>query len=98
MDACPVTPVDFRCYLLIKVIRIILIIGAAACVVIGGKMVAQDIVYQVNTDPIDLFITIFPFVPIILMAPRYKNGRIIYGFIAVVEILIIVMNYFLVLR
>jgi hypothetical protein len=80
-------------------IRIILIIGAAACFVIGGKRVAEDIVYQVNLDSLDfLLFTAFPFLPIILMAPRYKNGGVIYGFIAVAEILIIVTNHFVVLR
>jgi len=61
-------------------------------------MVAQDIVYQVNRDPFELFLTAFPFVPIILMAPRYKNGRVIYSFIGAAEIIIIVINHFLVLR
>ena len=79
-------------------IRLALIIGAAACFVIGVKMVAQDIVYHVNHDPLDLFFTIFPFVPIILIAPRYKNGKIIYPIIGAAEAIIVVMNYFLVLR
>jgi|HubBroStandDraft_1064217.scaffolds.fasta_scaffold773927_1 hypothetical protein len=60
-------------------------------------MVVQDIVYHM-TDPASLVISIFPFIPIILMAPRYKDGKVIYGFVAAAEILIIVMNYFLVLR
>jgi hypothetical protein len=60
-------------------------------------MVAQDIVYQM-VDPISLLISIFPFVPLILMAPHYKNGSVIYSFIAMMEILIIVMNHFIVLR
>ena len=79
-------------------IRIVLIIGAAACVVIGGKMVAEDIVYHVNHDPWDLIFTMFPFVPIILIAPRYKNGKVIYPIIGAAEAIIVVMNYFLVLR
>ena len=88
---------DFRCSIIIDPIRIILIIGAAACFVIGGKMVAQDIVYQM-LDPGSLFFSMFPFFPLILMAPRYKNGGIIYGFIAAGEIVIIVLNHFIVLR
>jgi hypothetical protein len=91
------TIAEFWCYLIVQTTRIILIIGAAACFVIGGKMVAQDIVYHMNDDA-SLFISIVPFIPIMLMAPRYKDGKIIYGFIAAAEILIIVMNYFLVLR
>jgi hypothetical protein len=79
-------------------IRLVLIIGAAACFVIGVKVVAQDVVYHVNHDPFDMFITLFPFVPIIAMAPRYKNGKWIYGFIGAAEALIILMDYFIVLR
>ena len=79
-------------------IRLALIIGAAECVVIGGKIVAEDIVYHVNQDVWDLSITIFPFVPIILIAPRYKNGKVIYPIIGAAEAIIVVMNYFLALR
>jgi hypothetical protein len=39
-----------------------------------------------------------PFAPLILMAPRYKNGKIIYSFTAFVEAVIIVGNYFMVLQ
>jgi hypothetical protein len=79
------------------VIRIILLAGAAACVVIGGKMAAQDIAYQMY-DSFSLLITVIPFVPLISMAPRYKNGEVIYGFTAIVEATVIVANYFMVLR
>jgi len=79
-------------------IRKILIVGAAACFVVGGIRVAEDIVYHVNFDPLDIFFTIFPFVPIILIAPRHKDGRLIYGFIAGAEAINIVLNHFLVLR
>jgi hypothetical protein len=79
-------------------IRLVLIIGAAACFVIGVKMVAQDIVYHVNFDPFEFVFTVFPFIPIIAMAPRYKDGRIIYSFIGAAEVLSILMNFFIVLR
>jgi hypothetical protein len=36
-------------------VRTILVIGAAACFVVGGKMVAEDIVYKIH-DPFDLFL------------------------------------------
>jgi hypothetical protein len=78
-------------------VRTILIIGAAACFVIGGKMVAEDSVYKIH-DSFDLLITMVPFAPLILMAPRYKSGKFIYGFTAFVETVIIVGNYFMVLR
>ncbi len=80
-------------------VRILLLIGAAACFVIGGKMVAQDIVYDVKlNDPFSFLITFFPFLPLILMAPRYKNGKTIYSFIGAAEAIIIVMDHFTVLR
>jgi len=79
-------------------IRLALVLGAAACFVIGAKMIAQDIVYHVNHDPLDLFFTIFPFIPIILIAPRYKNRKVIYHIIGAAEVIIVVINYFLVLR
>lgn len=78
-------------------VRIILIIGASACFVIGGIMVAEDIVYRIN-DGFDFILTLIPFTPLILMAPRYKSGKVSYSFTAVLETLIVVMNHFMVLR
>jgi hypothetical protein len=80
------------------VLRMACIVGACICFVIGVIFILQDIVYHINLDPIDLFFTAIPFIPIILVAPRYKNGNIVYFFIGLAEIIIIVINHFIVLR
>ena len=79
-------------------LRMACIVGACICFVIGGMFILQDIVYHVSLDSIDLLFTSIPFLPIILVAPRYKNGSIVYAFIGLGEIIIIVMNHFIVLR
>jgi hypothetical protein len=78
-------------------VRIILIVGASACFVIGGIMVAEDVVYRMY-DSFDFILTLIPFTPLILVAPRYKSGKVIYSFTAALETSIIVMNHFMVLR
>ena len=78
--------------------RMACIVGACICFVIGGMFIVQDIVYHINLDAIDLFFTAIPFLPMILVAPRYKNGKIVYAFIGLAEIFIIVLNHFIVLR
>ncbi|HTV41390.1 MAG TPA: hypothetical protein VMF08_12485 [Candidatus Sulfotelmatobacter sp.] len=80
-----------------SMVRIVLIIGASACFVIGGVMVAEDVVYDIY-NLFDLLLTLIPFAPLLLMAPRYKNGNVIYGFTAALEAIIIVANHFMVLR
>jgi hypothetical protein len=80
------------------ILRMACIVGACACFVIGVVFILQDIVYHISLDPLDLFFTAVPFFPIILVAPRYKNGSIVYAFIGLAEIIIIVMNHFIVLR
>ena len=78
--------------------RIILIFGACLCFVIGGKWIAWDIVYHVRQDPLLVFLTGLAFVPLIALAPRYKNGRVIYLFIGLAELIVIVMGNVLTLR
>jgi hypothetical protein len=78
-----------------------LIIGAAACLVIGGKRIAEAVVYHIDLLNFwELLILALPFIPIILLAPKsaiYKRPiRLI--FVVVLEILVIVSNLFLVLR
>ena len=79
-------------------LRMACIVGACACFVIGVVFILQDIVYHINLDHIDLLFTAMPFLPIFLVAPRYKNGSIVYCFIGFFEMIIIVLNHFIVLR
>ena len=79
-------------------IRIILIVGACLCFVIGAKWIAWDIVYHVETDGSLLFINALAFVPLIALAPRYKNGKVAYTLIALLEAFIIFMGNMLTLR
>ena len=78
--------------------RILLIIGACLCFVIGVKWICEDIVYHVETDDSLLFINALAFVPLIGLAPRYKNGKVIYAFIGLLEAFIIFMGNLLTLR
>jgi hypothetical protein len=78
-------------------IRLACIVGACICFVIGLRFIYDDIAYHVNFEDALLF-TAVPFLPIIFMAPRYKNGNIVYAFIGLAEVIIIVMNHFIVPR
>lgn len=81
-------------------IRLALIIGAAACFVIGVKRICETVVYHVSLDPIELLIIALPFVPILLIAPRSATfqKRILLGFIGLLEAVVISSDFFLVLR
>jgi hypothetical protein len=82
-------------------IRIILIVGAAACLVIGGKRIAEAIVYHIDVLNFwELLITALPFIPIILLAPKSATHKkpVLLIFVALLEILVIVSNLFMVLR
>jgi hypothetical protein len=79
-------------------IRIILIAGACLCLVIGVKWIAEDIVYQVQLNDGLIIINVLAFVPIIAVAPRYRNGKVIYSFISVLEAYIVLMGLVLTLR
>lgn len=57
-------------------IRIILIIGASACLVIGGKRIAEAIVYHIDVLNFwELLIIALPFIPIILLAPKSATHK-----------------------
>jgi|GEM_PF-2969791 hypothetical protein len=76
------------------VIRLTCIVGACACVVYGIKMVYQNVAYQIDMDPFNVLLTLVPFLPIILVAPRYRNGTVVYLFIGLAEIIIVVFYHF----
>jgi len=76
----------------------VLIAGACLCFVIGGKWIVEDIVYHMETYDDLLFINALAFVPLIALAPRYKNGNVIYAFIGLLEAFIIFMGNMLTLR
>jgi len=81
-------------------VRLVLIIGAAACLVVGVKRIAELIVYRVTLDPVELLIIALPFVPIFLVAPRSAGPKkhVFFGFAAVLETAVIVSNFLFVLR
>jgi hypothetical protein len=79
-------------------IRIILIVDACLCFVIGAKWIAWDVVYHVILDPITVSFNIFAFVPLIALAPRYKNGKVAYSLIALLEVFVIFLGYTVTLR
>jgi hypothetical protein len=79
-------------------IRLALIIGACLCLVIGGKWIAEDIVYHIRLVDSLVMINALAFVPIIAIAPQYKNGMVIYLFIGALEAFIIFMGNILTLR
>jgi hypothetical protein len=82
-------------------IRIILIIGASACFVIGAKRIAEAVVYHVGAFNFwELLIVALPFIPMVLLAPRSATCKkpVLLVFLAVVEMLVIVSNFVLVLR
>lgn len=81
-------------------IRLVLVIGAAACLVIGVKRICEAVVYHVNLDPIELLIVALPFVPILLIAPHSATvqKRFLFGFIGFIEAVVIASDFFLVLR
>jgi len=77
-----------------------LIIGAAACFVIGVIRICEVFAYRVNHDFVDLLIISLPFVPIILIAPRSATfqKRSLFIFVGLVEAVVIATNFFIVLR
>lgn len=79
-------------------VRLVLIAGACLCLVQGVYWIAQDIVYDVENDGVLLIIKRLAFLPLIAMAPCYKNGKIVYAFIGVLEAFIIFMGLTLTLR
>jgi hypothetical protein len=79
-------------------VRLVLIIGACLCFVIGAKWIAEDILYHVQLDHPLLFINALAFIPLLMLAPRYKNGKVVYVLIGLLEAFIIVMGNLLTLR
>jgi hypothetical protein len=79
-----------------QLIRLPLIAGACLCFVIGGKWIAEDIVYSIH-DPSWIAFNIVAFIPIIAIGPRYKNRKI-YAFVAAGEAFIIIMGNLMTLR
>ena len=77
-------------------IRLPLIAGACLCFVIGGKWIAENIVYSIH-DPYWVEFNMIAFLPIIAIAPRYKKRKI-YAFIAALEAFIIIMGNVMTLR
>jgi hypothetical protein len=78
--------------------RLALICGACLCFVIGGYWIAEDIVYNVGVDDFLGVINGLAFLPLIAMAPRYKNGKIIYALIGFLEGFVIFMGLEIQLR
>ena len=81
-----------------SVLRMVCIIGACVCFVHGLRFVYEDVAYHFTLDPITVVFTSIPFVPIFAVAPRYKNGSIVYAFIAMLELIIIAVSPFIVVR
>jgi hypothetical protein len=81
-------------------IRLTLVVGAAACVVVGVKRICETVAYHVSYDPYWLLILALPFVPIILIAPRSATPqkRGLFCFIGLVEAVVIASDFFLVWR
>jgi hypothetical protein len=80
------------------VLRMICIIGACVCFVHGLRFVYEDVAYHMALDPITVVFTLIPFAPIVAVAPRYKNGSIVYAFIMVLELIVIAVCPFIVVR
>jgi hypothetical protein len=80
------------------VIRLACIVGACVCFVIGLRFIYEKIVYDISLDLFELMFITIPFLPIVVVAPRYRNGNIVYAFIGLAEVIIIVMNRITVLR
>lgn len=78
-------------------IRILLIVGASACFVVGLKWMYWTIAYPV---PAALPIAVFAFIPIILIAPRSKISKNPFFIISLglIEAIIIAGGITLVLR
>jgi hypothetical protein len=76
------------------VIRLACIGGACACFICGMKIVYINVAYHVDLDPFTVVLTLVPFLPIILVAPRYRKGTIMYLFIGLAEFMIIVLYHF----
>ena len=57
-------------------IRLACIVGACICFVIGLRFIYDDIAYHVNFEAALIFIGV-PFLLIVFMAPRYKDGNIV---------------------
>ena len=86
-------------------IRLVLIIGAAACVVVGIKRICEAVAYHMTLDPVELLIIALPFLPILMIAPRTSTaqkrflfGTYLFGFIGFIEAVVIASNFILVLR
>ena len=73
------------------------IIGACVCFVHGVRMVYMDFSYHLDFVSILVF-SVIPFVPIVAVAPRYRNGSRVYAVIALVELIVITTYPFVVVR
>ncbi|HEV2327947.1 MAG TPA: hypothetical protein VGY56_04055 [Verrucomicrobiae bacterium] len=76
------------------VIRLACIVGACACVIYGMKIIYDNVAYHMGIDTFTLLLTLVPFLPIILAAPRYRNGTAGYLFIGLAEVIIVVLYHF----
>jgi hypothetical protein len=79
------------------VLRFFCIIGACVCFVHGLRFIYEDFSYHLPLGEA-LVVTTIPFVPIFAVAPRYRNGSKIYTIILLVELAVIAMAPFIVVR
>lgn len=79
-------------------LRTILILGACLCFVIGAKWIAEHIVYHVEYGFSLAVINFFAFVPLVALAPRYKQVKYVYAIVGAIEAFIILMGNLLTLR
>ena len=80
------------------VIRLACIIGACPCFVVGLRFIYEKFAYGISLDPFELAFLTIPFLPIVAVAPRYRNGKVVYAFIGLAELLIVVLGHFIVVR
>jgi hypothetical protein len=79
-------------------IRLACIVGACACFVVGLRFVYEKFAYDISLDLVELAFLTVPFVPIVAVAPRYRNGKVVYAFIGLAELFIVVMDRITVVR
>lgn len=78
-----------------RMMRILLIVGAAACFVVGIVRVCELVAYRMVLDWVDLLAIVLPFVPIFLAAPQsvMPKRKFLFGTTAALE-LIVIASYF----
>jgi hypothetical protein len=78
-----------------NVMRKILIVVAAICSTSGAMAVLSHILWRISFDDLDLVLSVFvPSLPLILMAPLYKNGKIVYALVATIEAFVLFNSFF----